>query len=135
MSKSYVAASLRELFFERAQGICEYCLIPTTLVLARHRIDHIIAEKHKGKTVAENLALACALCNMAKGSDIASIDPDINETVRLYNPRRDCWSEHFIVDSKTGCIEPLTPIARATAQLLQINRSIMRGKIIALENR
>ena len=123
MSKTYVPASLKRLVFERAQSSCEYCLIPASLVLANHQIDHIIAEKHGGKTVSENLALSCALCNMAKGSDIASIDPSTNETVRFYHPRHDRWSEHFKLNVETGYIEPLTSIARATAQLLQINRA------------
>lgn len=122
MSKTYVTASLKRVVFERAQNTCEYCLIPTTLALATHQIDHIIAEKHGGETVLENLALSCALCNMAKGSDIASIDPDTHETVRFYHPRCDRWIDHFRLNVETGYIEPLTSIARATAQLLRINR-------------
>jgi hypothetical protein len=50
--------------------------MPEKLSLASHQVDHIIAEKHGGQTLAENLALSCSLCNQAKGSDIASIDPD-----------------------------------------------------------
>lgn len=55
MSKTYVSASLKRLVFERAQSTCEYRLISTTLALASHQIDHIIAEKHGGNTVSENL--------------------------------------------------------------------------------
>jgi len=71
MSKTYIPTNLRQIVFERAQGCCEYCLIPEMLVLATHQIDHVIAEKHDGATVLENLALSCSLCNQAKGSDIA----------------------------------------------------------------
>ena len=123
MSKTYVPVALRRLVFSRAQNACEYCLIPTVLALAAHQIDHIIAEKHGGETVSENLALSCALCNMAKGSDIASIDPDTRRTVRFYHPRQDRWINHFRVSTETGLIEPLTAVGRATAQLLQINRT------------
>jgi HNH endonuclease len=57
MSKTYIPASLRRLVVERAQNCCEYCLIPQEIVLATHQVDHIIAEKHCGETVSENLAL------------------------------------------------------------------------------
>ncbi|MFM7406688.1 MAG: HNH endonuclease [Cuspidothrix sp.] len=122
MSKSYIPNSVRKMVFERSQGCCEYCLIPEKLVLANHQIDHVIAEKHGGATVLENLALSCSLCNQAKGSDIASIDPDSGDTVRLYNPRKDIWQEHFILNSQSGMIEPLTAIGRVTVQLLRMNR-------------
>lgn len=123
MSKTYVPASLRKLVYERAQSCCEYCLITESLTLAVHQIDHVIAEKHGGETIEQNLALACSLCNMAKGSDIASIDPETGETKRLYNPRRDRWSYHFQIDNGTGSIEPLTAIGRTTLSLLKTNRA------------
>ena len=122
MSKTYISTNLRKAVFDRAQGCCEYCLIPESLVLATHQIDHAIAEKHGGETVSENLALSCSLCNQAKGSDIASIDPDSGDTVRLYNPRKDVWAEHFLFNNETGVIQPLTAIGRVTVKLLRVNR-------------
>ena len=59
----------------RAAERCEYCLLHQDDRPETHQVDHVIAIKHRGQTVSENLALACALCNNAKGSDIASIDP------------------------------------------------------------
>jgi 5-methylcytosine-specific restriction endonuclease McrA len=69
---------------------------------------HIIAEKHSGETVESNLALSCSICNKNKGSDIASIDPETDEVVRLYNPRKDSWENHFQLQTESGTIEPLT---------------------------
>jgi len=89
------------------------------MTLAVHEIDHVIAEKHGGPTNADNLALACALCNGFKGSDLASIDPERGDIVPLFNPRRDRWAEHFRLEG--GRIQPLTPSARATVRLLQLN--------------
>jgi len=66
MSTTYIPAELRRLVYERARGRCEYCLIPETVVLVSHQVDHIIAEKHGGLTEADNLALSCA-CNKHKG--------------------------------------------------------------------
>ena len=70
-----IEASLRESVRSRAANLCEYCGISERLTLAEHEIDHVIAVKHGGQTVVENLALCCAVCNRFKGSDIASIDP------------------------------------------------------------
>ncbi|MDX2256337.1 MAG: HNH endonuclease signature motif containing protein [Pseudanabaenaceae cyanobacterium bins.39] len=89
MSKSYISTKLRKLVSDRAQNSCEYCLITESLTLASHQVDHVIAEKHGGKTTEENLALSCSLCNQAKGSDIASIDLETGDVIRLYNPRQD----------------------------------------------
>jgi HNH endonuclease len=122
MSKTYIPASLRRLVVKRARNCCEYCLIPQEIVLAKHQVDHVIAEKHGGETVSENLALSCTLCNQAKGSDIASINPETVDIERLYHPRRHHWSEHFRVLEDSGIIEPLTGIGRSTVRLLQMNR-------------
>ena len=89
------------------------------MTLATHEIDHVIAEKHGGPTDEANLALACALCNGFKGSDLASIDPESGAITPLFNPRRDRWTEHFRLEA--GRIEPLTANGRATVRLLQMN--------------
>jgi hypothetical protein len=123
MSKSYISTKLRKLVSDRAQNCCEYCLIPESLTLASHQVDHVIAEKHGGKTTEENLALSCSLCNQAKGSDIASIDSETGDVIRLYNPRQDRWQENFQIEESNGVIYPLTSIGRVTIQLLKINRS------------
>lgn len=95
MSRAYISMALRQLVDERAQNCCEYCLMPEMVVLFVHQVDHIIAEKHGGATDADNLALACVICNKYKGSDIASIAVETNEVVRLYHPCRDVWRETF----------------------------------------
>ena len=69
------------------------------------------------------LRLVVSRAQMAKGSDIASIDPGTLATVRFYHPRQDCWMNHFRISTETGLIEPLTAVGRSTAQLLQINRT------------
>lgn len=120
MSRSYISVELRKQVFERAQGCCEYCLISEKVVLFVHQVDHIIAEKHGGLTDINNLALACIICNKYKGSDIASIDVESDDVVRLYHPHRDNWHEHFSLSAAK--IIPLTAIGRVTVNLLQFNR-------------
>ncbi len=65
---AHIAARLREEVRARSGRRCEYCLEPEDLAFARHQIDHVIAEKHGGETVLENLALCCTLCNRRKGA-------------------------------------------------------------------
>jgi len=122
MSKTYVPASLRRMVFDRANGNCEYCLIPGALALASHQVDHAISEKHGGETISENLALSCSFCNQAKGSDVGSIDAETGEYVRLYHPRCDGWMEHFQIDEGTGEILGISAVGRVTVRLLQMNR-------------
>ncbi|MCB0211979.1 MAG: HNH endonuclease [Anaerolineae bacterium] len=121
MSKTYISATLRQRVYDRANGCCEYCLIPEIAVLVPHQIDHIIAEKHGGTTDAENLALSCTLCNKHKGSDIASLDPMTKKFTPLYNPRQDRWRDHFQLNNAE--FVAITSIGQVTIRLLQMNRS------------
>lgn len=119
MSVTYISVALRNLVYKRAKGLCEYCLISEEVCFAKHQIDHVIAEKHGGLTVENNLALSCTTCNKFKGSDISSIDGETDEIVPLFNPRKHIWSEHFNIEN--GCFIGLTSNARATIRLLQLN--------------
>ncbi len=120
MSRTYIPVALRRQVEERAHGCCEYCLLPDFATFAAHEIDHIIAEKHGGRTESENLALSCTVCNKYKGSDLASIDPDTEKIVSLYHPRQNIWREHFQFSGAE--FTPLTAIGRVTIRLLQLNR-------------
>jgi len=55
MSRTHIPAELRRSVRMRARDCCEYCLIPESMTLAAHEIDHVIAEKHGGPTDADNL--------------------------------------------------------------------------------
>ena len=93
--------------------------MPRRFTRRHSRLDHIIARQHGGPTEFENLALACVHCNRFKGSNIAGLDPDNAEIVRLFHPRRDSWAEHFIWDGPQ--LKALTQIGRVTIALLHIN--------------
>jgi len=114
-----ISQQLRREIRNRANGRCEYCQIPETLLLAGCEVDHIISRKHGGATELSNLALSCARCNRAKGTDISSIHAGSGALVRLFNPRVDRWDEHFVMDGAR--IIGLTPIGEVTAALLRFN--------------
>jgi hypothetical protein len=119
MSGQWISASIRAAVRTRAKGCCEYCRIPELGTLFGHEPDHIIAKQHGGKTIMENLALACMQCNRCKGPNIASVDRETNLIVPLFNPRTNRWSDHFRSDG--GRIKPLTDVGRATAALLEFD--------------
>lgn len=118
---SYIRSELRRLVHERAGGICEYCLIPERDTYLGCQVDHVVSEKHGGQTVLENLALACAFCNRAKGTDIGTIDDATGELVRFFNPRTDSWAEHFQIQGER--IVPRTGVGQATERILRFNIS------------
>lgn len=113
-----IPETLRRAVIERANGCCEYCGKPQVAFFA-HEVDHVIAQKHRGKTILENLAFACFECNRYKGSDVASFDPESEQLTRLFNPRTQNWSDHFLYNNSV--IIPLTAEGRATAFLLHFN--------------
>ena len=104
---------------ERAGNRCEYCQLPAAFYSAPFQVDHIIARQHGGKTELDNLALACIHCNRFKGPNVAGLDPDKNEVVRLFNPRSDRWGEHFEWNGPE--LKPRTAIGRVTIAVLAIN--------------
>ena len=119
MSITYVSADLRRLVMARAEGLCEYCLVAEEDTFYGCEVDHVISEKHGGPTELENLAMACAVCNWAKGSDIGSIDWESGEFVRFFNPRTDRWADHFVLVENR--IEKVTSIGAVTARILGFN--------------
>ncbi len=112
-------AALQRFVRERAGGRCEYCGLPESACWFPFEIDHIIAIKHRGQTVAENLALSCYYCNNAKGPNLARVDPETGRIVRIYHPRRDHWKRHFRWEG--AILVGKTAVGRTTIALLEIN--------------
>jgi hypothetical protein len=111
---------VREAVQRRAQGACEYCWLPQEASILPHQVDHVIGRQHRGSDDVANLCLCCIRCNLKKGPNIASIDPESGLVVALYHPRRHSWQEHFSV-TREGIIKGRTAEGRATVQLLDMN--------------
>ena len=118
MSETHIAAALRRKVAARASRRCEYCLIHEDDTFWGCEVDHIISEKHGGRTTAGNLAFCCAYCNRHKGADIATLDSR-KRVVPLFHPRKDPWQEHFEIRGLK--IVGRTEIGKATAKLLRFN--------------
>ena len=124
---------LRRVVIDRANSCCEYCLIHHDDHYLSHEIDHILSEKHRGTTIADNLCLSCFDCNRYKGSDVGSFDIETGNFAPLYNPRTQQWNEHFRLDG--AVIVPVTPEGRVTVFLLRLNsenRLVRRRALIDL---
>jgi len=126
-----MALKLFSLVRLKANGRCEYCRLPQEASLVPFEVDHIIARKHRGLTVASNLAWACFYCNSFKGPNIAGLDPMTQAFTRLFHPRKHQWGWHFRWNEAT--LEGRTAIGRTTIQVLQINCEqavLLRGRLI-----
>lgn len=116
---SYIRADVRREVYDRAGGRCEYCLIHERDTFLGCQVDHIVSEKHGGPNDASNLALACACCNRAKGSDVGSLSEATGDFVRFFNPRIDDWTAHFSLNE--DLFAPLSVIGEATIRILRLN--------------
>lgn len=93
-------ATTKNLVRQRAGDCCEYCHLPqdATPFITFH-IEHVIAKQHTpdddNLDDLKRLALACDRCNLFKGPNLSSIDPNSGEIVNLFNPRTDNWNDHF----------------------------------------
>ena len=105
---------------QRAGDRCEYCrLRQENEPSCPLQIDHVTALKHRGAGDSGNLALACGVCNRAKGTNLAGIDLDTGKLTRLFHPRRGRWEDHF--QREDALILGRTVIGRTTVWVLQMN--------------
>jgi hypothetical protein len=113
-------AALRKLVRRRAGNRCEYCrLAQEDLPLATFHVEHVTPRKHRGGDDEANLALACDQCNLHKGPNLSGIDPETEDVVELFHPRRQNWAQHFSISE--GRVIGLTPCGRATVVVCDMN--------------
>ena len=123
MSRDYIPAALRKSIADRGRHRCAYCLSAEAVVGTPMEIDHIVPESLGGETQEDNLCLACALCNSHKGDRITARDPVTGNVVRLFDPLRQVWLEHFAWSEDGTRVVGLTSIGRATVVVLNLNRA------------
>jgi hypothetical protein len=104
---------------------CAYCRSPAMLSVATYEMDHIVPESAGGADSVENLAWCCPSCNRFKAARQGALDPETQQVVPLYHPRRDKWATHFAWSDDGSVVLGLTATGRATVSLLRINRPEM----------
>lgn len=120
---SYIPADLRKKVISRAGNACEYCHLSQKGQEATFHIDHIIPEISGGKTVFENLALACVSCSLRKSAKQIIVDSETMQEVQIFNPRKDSWNKHF--EWNGVILAGLTAKGRATIETLDLNRRLI----------
>jgi hypothetical protein len=120
MSISYIPAELRRQVRSDAGRRCGYCLSSEMITGRPLEIEHLIPESLAGKTVRENLWLACHSCNKFKGNRIQFIDP-VTKKVYCFNPRTQNGYKHFYWSLDGLFIIGKTTCGRATIAGLQLN--------------
>lgn len=112
---------LRSPVASRANERCEYCQYPEQFSPSSFQVEHIVPRSRGGLTEPTNLALACSHCNAHKATRENGTDPLTGTNVRLFNPRIDDWTVHFLLNRETGEIEGQTSIGRTTVEILLMN--------------
>ena len=119
MRDAHIPKALRARVAAQARFRCGYCLTAEAVVGTPMEIDHIIPQSLGGPTTEDNLWLACSLCNDHKGNRIAALDPETSDIVRLFDPRRQIWRDHFRWSTAGDRVIGLTTIGRATVTARQ----------------
>ncbi len=114
-----IPRAMQQQVRDRADGICEYCHLPAAFTTLPFQIDHVIAEKHGGPTRVANLAYCCLHSNAFKGPNIAGVNQETQEVLRLFHPRQDIWEDHFTWSGPQ--LVGRTAIGRITIAVLAIN--------------
>ncbi|RIK34164.1 MAG: HNH endonuclease [Chloroflexi bacterium] len=118
---AHISRVLRQQVAERACFRCEYCQSPERITSGPMPIEHIIPTAAGGSIRLDNLAYACARCNLHKAKRTHFLDPVSNRRVALFNPRIQRWSRHFAWSLDGVLITGRTRAGRATIIALNMN--------------
>ncbi len=120
---SDVPAWLTEAVTARAGNRCEYCGLSQLGQEATFHIDHVLPRVAGGRTVLDNLALACVSCSLRKGAKRTGTDPETGSAQPLFDPRTEPWEDHF--EWHEEWVVPITSTGRATSATLDLNRPMI----------
>ncbi len=116
-----ISKDLDEKIRRQAKNLCGYCHNPQDLMPYKLEIEHIHPIALGGKTVEENLWLACRECNSHKSTKTKAFDILTGRTVKLFNPRKQNWNRHFEFNKDNTEIIGKTACGRATVESLKMN--------------
>jgi hypothetical protein len=122
---SRISQPLRAAVRKRAVGRCEYCQSAEVYCGYVFEVDHLVPLYAGGLTRLDNLALACSNCNAHKAARVQAVDPESNQLVSLFSPRRDRWADHFAWSPDGTRVVGLTDMGRACMAALQMNNSVV----------
>ncbi len=121
MKRGSVPVSLRRKVMKAARNRCGYCLAPQYLSNIPLEVEHIIPPGAGGTDEEDNLWASCSACNGHKSNRTHARDPKTGRTVRLFNPRKQKWTQHFRWDATGTRVVGTTACGRATVEALCLN--------------
>lgn len=119
-----ITSNLRQKVQKSSENRCGYCLSHQLYTMSKLEFEHIIPKSKGGIDKEENLWLSCGLCNRYKKIKIKGFDNESQSFVSLFNPRKQVWKEHFFWSADGTQIIGLTPIGRATVEVLKLNNEV-----------
>ncbi len=122
---SRISAELEKKIREAAKYRCGYCLSPQILMPLKLEIEHLHPISKGGTNDKENLWLSCRKCNSHKASKIYGFDSILSKRAKLFNPRKQIWSEHFAWNIEKNLIIGKTSVGRATVNALKLNNEFL----------
>lgn len=122
MSRDYISKKKKASVRKRANYCCEYCQSLEDFSPQTFSMEHVIPIILGGNSTLANLALSCQTCNNHKYNKIEVFDEVTQQTISLFNPRKDVWTEHFQWSDDFKYILSITDIGRVTSKTLDLNR-------------
>lgn len=90
---AHIPEQLRRQVADRPGQRCEYCQSNGLFTGGPFHVEHVMPASG-GATELDNLAYACARCNLQKGLRIYAVNPVSRRSAPLFNPDNR-WSLHF----------------------------------------
>lgn len=109
--------ALRDQIRQRAAFACEYCGVNETDTGGLLTLDHFHPQSKGGSDNPENLIYCCNRCNSYKYNYF----PSSNKEPSIWNPTQSPRDQHFF-ELDNGQLKALTPVGKATIDLLRLNR-------------
>ncbi len=122
---SYIPKSLKDEIDRNDRRYCSDCLTSETNSGIPLTYDHILPRSKGGENIVSNVCLACYTCNQFKSDTTDASDPLTGQTVGLFNPRAQNWTEHFSWTLDFTKIQGLTAVGRATTVTLKMNNPLI----------
>ncbi len=122
MADLRINSELRLLVANLARNCCEYCFSQSRFAMQSFSVEHVRPLSKDGSSIDDNLALSCQGCNNHKYNKVEGFDPVGGQIVALFHPHLQTWADHFVWNDDYSLVIGITPVGRATVEMLQLNR-------------
>ncbi len=122
MADKRATVEQRKRVAEQADNCCEYCRSQEKFAMQSFSTEHIRPRSKGGRTILDNLALACQGCNAHKYNKTEGYDAVTGKITALFHPRQQIWRNHFKWSADFSLIVGMTPTGRVTVETLKLNR-------------